>query len=222
MSKVVKGIGKVVGAPVKAVGKVVSNVPVVGGLLGKPMQGLGKSLAGEQGFFKGVLPAAAMAMGVPGLLGAGPLGGVLGGVGGALGRAAGGIPGVLGKAMGVGGGGGGGFNPLALAGLAGTGLAGYGAYKQASEANKRMQDVYNATMGAYQQRQPIAQGVNQMLAARMGMLGQQFQPTDIFSGYLNRPQAPTPTPGMVRPQFGGGGFGAARRLNPALMRAFGG
>src|SRR5947209_3279594 len=129
---VIKGIGKVLGAIPAGVGHALatSGIPLVSNL-GGVAEGLGRSFQGKQGFLKGVLPALATGLGGAGLFGAGPLGGLLGGIGklgggflkSGIGKL---LPGLLGRGGGGGGGAGGVDamgNPVSAA-ISGTDVSG--------------------------------------------------------------------------------------------------
>ena len=133
MGGVIKGIGKVVGAVPAGIGHALrtSHIPIVSGL-GGTVENAGKAFEGKMPFFKGVLPAAAMGLGGAGLLGAGPLGGLLGGVGGDIGS----LAGKIGKALPLGLQGGQGLDVGKLA-EGGLGLANViGAQQQQNAASK--------------------------------------------------------------------------------------
>lgn len=96
MGKVIKGIGKVVSAPVRGIGHALktSGIPIVSGI-GANAERVGNAFAGKGGFLKnligGGLPLAATALGGAGLLGSGPLSGLASKIGGGLGGKLGGF-----------------------------------------------------------------------------------------------------------------------------------
>jgi len=158
MGGVIKGVGKILGAPIHGIGHALktSGIPLISGL-GGTVENAGEGFEGKKPFFKSVLPAAALGLGGAGLLGAGPLGGMLGGVGGDIGKLATG----LGKALPIGLHGGQALDVGKLAGGA-MGIANLaGAERQRGQAQN-----YNNAM--IDQR-------NQLMQAIMGKQG--FNPT---------------------------------------------
>lgn len=86
---VVKGIGKVLGAPVKAVAGVANKIPIVKGLVGKPLSHIGGALAGDEPFLKGLVSGGAPLLLGAGTFGLGPAAGLLSKAGGLIGGKAG-------------------------------------------------------------------------------------------------------------------------------------
>ena len=82
---ILKRLGKLIAAPIRASSNLAGKVPVIGKVLKGPSANLASALEGKQpllpGVFKAGAGAAAIGLGGAGVVGAGPLGGTLGGIG---------------------------------------------------------------------------------------------------------------------------------------------
>lgn len=104
MGDVIKGIGKVVSAPVRAIGHAAAHSGIPGiSNLGGVAEGVGNAVGGKGSFFGGLGQAAKAGLPIAGTMLAGPLGGMLGGAlgggGGEAGSGLSGLAGTIGKAI---------------------------------------------------------------------------------------------------------------------------
>lgn len=177
MGGVVKGIGKVIGAPVAGIGHALrtSGIPLVSGL-GGTVENAGKGFEGKAPFLKSVLPAGALALGGLGLAGEGPLSGLLGGAGSKLGDFAT----TIGKALPIGLHGG---QALDIGKLASGGL-GLSSLMGAEQQRKSAQNYNNAEI---QQR-------NQLMNSIMGGMGAGMGATPTMGAPAYNPTGPNITP----------------------------
>lgn len=105
MGDVIKGIGKVVSAPVRAIGHAAAHSGIPGiSNLGGVAEGVGNAVGGKGSFFGGLGQAAKAGLPIAGTMLGGPLGGMLGGaLGGSTdaqgGSGLSGLAGSIGKAL---------------------------------------------------------------------------------------------------------------------------